>query len=173
VVDATQLPFPDGALANIFMIDVLHHLEAPIRFFDEAVRTLAPGGRVILVEPYVSPVSWLAWKLFVDERCDTRADPFCGAGARTGGCRDPWQANIAIPTQLFFRRLVEFESRFPQLRVVERRRLDMLVMPLSGGFEKPRLIPLWLVPLARALESKLAGLQALLAFRCLVVLERI
>ncbi len=173
VVDATRLPFPDGALANIIMIDVLHHMETPVRVFDEAVRTLAPGGRVIMVEPYVSPVSWWAWKLFVDERCDMRADPFGAAEARHECVpRDPWKANIAIPTQVFFHRLAEFQSRFPQLDVVERRRLDMLVMPLSGGFEKPRLIPMWLVPWAKALERRLLRLQALLAFRCMVVLER-
>ena len=39
IVDAHRLPFGAQTLANIVMVDVLHHLEFPIQFFREAQRT--------------------------------------------------------------------------------------------------------------------------------------
>ncbi|MFQ3241210.1 MAG: SAM-dependent methyltransferase [Lentimonas sp.] len=40
-----------GAWANIFAIDMLHHLMQPMDFFESAARALKPRGRLILVEP--------------------------------------------------------------------------------------------------------------------------
>ena len=60
VVDAERLPYGDGSLANLVLIDVFHHLADPAGFLDEASRTLAPGGRVVILDPYCSPVSTLA-----------------------------------------------------------------------------------------------------------------
>ena len=171
--DATCLPFADESLSNIIMIDVRHHVASPAAFFDEARRTLAPGGRIILLEPYVSPVSWIAWKLFCEEAVDTGANPFADAtaGANTDR-KDPWEANVAIPTLICWRHLSAFHDRFPELEVIRRERFDMLVMPLSGGYQKRRLIPMPLVPIAHAIERVLAPLAPLLAFRCLVVIEK-
>ena len=57
VVDASSLTYGDAELSNLVMVDVLHHLSEPIRFLNEARRVLAPGGRVVMVEPYCSPVA--------------------------------------------------------------------------------------------------------------------
>ncbi|UCF34464.1 MAG: class I SAM-dependent methyltransferase [Phycisphaerales bacterium] len=171
--DAAYLPFADGSLANIIMIDVLHHVADPLRFFEEACRTLAPGGRAILLEPYVSPVSYIAWRYFHDEAINTRVNPFSPSpGHVSDRGKDPWQANIAVPTLIFWRHWATFARRFPQFHLSRRERFDLLVMPLSGGFERRRLIPLWSVPLARAVESCLRPLAPLMAFRCLIVLEK-
>ena len=57
VVDAQLLPFAAGVIANIVMVDVLHHLEVPVKFFREAVRVLRPGGKIVMVEPAItSPI---------------------------------------------------------------------------------------------------------------------
>ena len=169
VVDAERLPFEAGSTANLVMIDVLHHLASPGRFLDEATRVLAPGGRVVILDPYCSPVSYWAYRRFHHERTDLRAAPFAddpAAGA------SPMEANQARATLVFFRHLAEFERRWPALGVVERRRLALLLYPLSGGFTRPELLPGALVPPVAALERLLAPLAPLLAFRCLVVLER-
>ena len=41
-----------GSLANIVLFDTPHHLENVRYFFDEALRVLQPGGRVIIMAPY-------------------------------------------------------------------------------------------------------------------------
>ena len=64
VCDAQELPFRSGSIGNLILFDVLHHLSMPMMFFSEASKVLRPGGRMIIM-PYISPVSWLIYKLFI------------------------------------------------------------------------------------------------------------
>jgi len=47
-----------------------------------------------------------------------------------------------------------------------------VLYPLTGGFSRPPLVPRRLAGALEALERLLSPLAPLLAFRCLVVLER-
>ncbi|HZP40569.1 MAG TPA: class I SAM-dependent methyltransferase [Candidatus Binatia bacterium] len=49
--DATALPLRDASVRLVLVRDVLHHLPEPGRAVAEAVRVLAPGGRLFVVEP--------------------------------------------------------------------------------------------------------------------------
>jgi SAM-dependent methyltransferase len=49
--DAGALPFRDGAFRTVFVRDLLHHVTDPAPVLAEAVRVLAPGGRLCLLEP--------------------------------------------------------------------------------------------------------------------------
>jgi len=55
VADAQRLPFAAGALGNIVMLDVLHHVEYPLHILAKAERVLRPGGRIVMVEPAAPP----------------------------------------------------------------------------------------------------------------------
>ena len=168
VVDAAELPYGDGELSNIVMVDVFHHLPRPASFLDEARRTLAPGGRVVMLEPYCSPLSSLAYRLLHHEQLDLDGDAFAGWASE-----DPLaDANIAQPTLAFFRQLDELRRRWPELPVAERRLSTLFLYPLSGGFSKRRLVPTAAYRPLAALERALSPLLPLAAFRCLVVLER-
>lgn len=169
IVDALQLPYADASLANIVMLDVFHHLADPARFLDEAERTLAPGGRLVLIEPYCSPVSTPLYRGFHPERTDISADPFAPDPAIA---RAAFESNQAVPTLVFYRRLAELHRRWPAFRLVEQRRFSFLLYPLSGGFTRRPLLPSLLYPAARFIESALRPLAPVLAFRCLVVLEK-
>jgi SAM-dependent methyltransferase len=169
VVDAENLPYADGSLANLVLIDVFHHLPGPTKFLDAAARVLAPGGRVVLLDPYCSPVSNLVYRHFHHERTDLDAAPFDEDPAAAAS---PMASNQARTTLVFFRHREEFERRWPELAIVARRRLALLVYPLSGGLTGPRLVPTWFYPPLAVLERMLMPLAPLLAFRCLVVLER-
>jgi SAM-dependent methyltransferase len=169
VVDAHELPFADGSIANIVAVDVLHHLADPARFLDEVRRTLRPGGRLVAVEPYTSPVSTLAYRFFHHERTDTSVDPFGLDPALAAGAME---GNQALPALLFFRHADELRARWPELELVERLRFSFVLYPLSGGFSHRRFVPAALYRPLRALEAALAPAAPLLASRCLVVLER-
>jgi SAM-dependent methyltransferase len=167
-VDATALPFADGSVGALVLFDVLHHLPAPARFFAEAVRVLRPGGRVILCEPHVSPLSFPIYRFFHEERLELDVDPL--AEVPPG---DPFDANQAIPTLLLGRARADFERRFPSLRLVLHQRLAGPAYPASGGFSRGPLLPgpLWRVLLA--IEDRLpAAAFRLIGFRLLAVLER-
>ena len=168
-VDALHLPDADGSVANVVMIDVFHHLAQPASFLDEAARALAPGGRLVMVEPYCSLLSNVLYRRFHHERTDLDVDPFATDSASASA---PMESNQALPTLVFYRRRDELARRWPQLQLVEERRFAFLLYPLSGGFSRRPLVPPRLVKPLRALERSLQPLAAALAFRCLVVLER-
>jgi demethylmenaquinone methyltransferase/2-methoxy-6-polyprenyl-1,4-benzoquinol methylase len=48
---AERLPFPDGAIERILMVDAFHHLENQRQAALEMLRVLRHGGRLVIVEP--------------------------------------------------------------------------------------------------------------------------
>lgn len=170
--DATRLPLRAGGVDNLILVDLVHHLPRPAAFFAEAARVLRPGGRVIMVEPFISPASRLVFRLAHPEPVDLRADPLPAAGTPVFDESGAFASNQAIPTLLFGRDRVRFAQRFPDLGLKERRLLSVFVYPLSGGFSGPCLIPRWAHRLAWGAERLLYPLRRLLAFRILVVLEK-
>lgn len=170
VVDAEALPYEVRSLANLVLVDVFHHLARPARFLDEAARVLRPGGRIVVLDPYCSPASTAAYRRFHHERTDLSAGAF---EDDVSIASEPLASNQARATLAFFRSADEFRRRWPGLGVVERRRLALLAYPLSGGFTGKRLVPTNLGLAVARLERHLEFLAPLLAFRCLVVLERV
>jgi SAM-dependent methyltransferase len=169
VVDAERLPYEDAEVANLVLIDVFHHLPSPARFFDSASRVLARRGRVVLLEPYCSQVSYFAYRRFHHERTDLDAPPFADD---EHAATSPMAANQARATLVFFRNADEYTRRWPSLPIVDRRLLALLTYPLSGGFTRPKLVPDAAYRSLSLAERALSPLARLLAFRCLVVLEK-
>jgi SAM-dependent methyltransferase len=173
-VTAETLPFEDGSVGALVLFDVLHHLAAPRAFFEEAGRVLRPGGRVVLVEPYISPISNLVYRRFHEEPVVLRGDPLALAAIPAGEAKDPFTSNQAIPTLLFCRdHGRSFARAFPDLVVTRLRRLAGLAYPATGGLGRD---PLLLFALWRALfflESLLPEvIFRLVGFRMLVVIEK-
>ncbi len=129
VVDAEALPYGDASVANLVLIDVFHHVARPARFLDEARRVLAGGGRVVILDPYCSPVSTVAYRTFHHETTDLSADAL---GDDAALALAPMDSNQARATLVFFRELARFERRWPELRVTERRLLSLLLYPRGG-----------------------------------------
>jgi SAM-dependent methyltransferase len=169
VVDALNLPYDDGSVANLVLIDVFHHLSSPARFFDDCKRVLAPGGRVIILDPYCSAVSTPAYTYLHHERTDLSVPPLSDEPELAGAALD---SNQARATLVFFRAPSQFRGRWPELRMVERRRLAFVLYPLSGGYSRRPLVPAVLYRPLALLERALQPLGRVAAFRCLVVLER-
>lgn len=169
VVDAEALPYGDGTVSNLVLIDVFHHLGRPARFLDEARRVLVPRGRVLILDPYCSPVSTWAYRRFHHEQVELRAPAFDDDAAIAA---EPLASNQARTTLVFFRERRAFEARWPELELVETRRFALFLYALSGGFSRRQLVPAFLQPPLGVLERLLAPLAPLAAFRCLVVLER-
>ncbi|MDE3218868.1 MAG: class I SAM-dependent methyltransferase [Nitrospirota bacterium] len=170
VADAQQLPFVSDSLANIVLFDTLHHLENVRYFFDEALRVLQPGGRVIIMDPYISVCSWPVYHFLHPEPVDFRQDPLALSPMQPG--RKPFDANQAISTILFERSSRRFHELYPSLKKLQHHRLAFFAYPLSGGFDHSSLLPVFLVRPVLALERVLRLLNRFLAFRVLVVLEK-
>ncbi|HVJ54193.1 MAG TPA: class I SAM-dependent methyltransferase [Aliidongia sp.] len=171
VADAQRLPFASESFDNIVMFDVLHHVERPRMFLDEAARVLRSGGRIVMIEPAITPLSGLFYRNFHPEPVDMSADPL--VDGPLDPARDAFEANQAIPTLLFSRQKARLASEFATLRLVESRRLALFTYPLSGGFRSWSLLPGTFVrPLLRIEQWLEPILGWFMAFRMIVVIER-
>jgi len=169
-VDSNHLPYPDGELGAIVLLDVLHHLASPAGFFDEAIRALAPGGRIVICDPYIGPLSYLVYKFFHEEPFDLSVD---AVNLDLDPAKDPFDSNQAIATLLFGRQRLKFEQRFPQLEIITTERMAGLSYPASGGFSRRPLLPEGAWKLLRAGERRLPRfLNPWIGFRMFVVLQR-
>ena len=169
--DGHEMPFRDSSVANVILFDVLHHLQNPLFFFKEAERVLMKSGRILIIEPYPSPFSLIAYRMFHPEPFNFKVDYFNQIKVR--GKKDPWEANQAIAHCLFFKNRERFIRYFDgKLKIIRKTRFACLLYPLSGGFDHPSYVPNSLVPFLRSAERFLSPLASLLAFRCYVVLEK-
>lgn len=171
VCDAQALPLGDNTISNIVAIDVLHHIERPIRFFKEALRLLRPGGKIILLDPAITPLSWFFYHFIHEEPVLLQSDPLEDGPLSPN--RKPFDANQAIPTLLFGKHKESFVSKFPELQIVESTFMSLWGYPLSGGFKPWSLIPFLVVKPLLAFEKKVEPfLGSTIGFRLLVVLEK-
>lgn len=171
VADAQALPFADGCFSNLVMLDVLHHIEQPMRFFLEAQRILRGGGHLVMIEPYIGWLSWPFYYWFHTEPVDMSYQ-FDGP-LLVRPDRKPFDANQAIPTLIFMRQFKLFSKHFCDLSLIKADWFDLLAYPLSGGFRKWSLINANLASLLLRVESKVPKvLRRIVGFRLMVVLEK-
>jgi len=171
VLDAHRLPLGGESVDSIVLFDVLHHLGAPVLFFSEAERVLKRGGRIVMMEPYVSCLSFLIYKFLHQEGLKWNVNPLDPQGQ--DGTGDPFQGNQAVPTLLFGRFRRRFLARYPRLRVLREEMTDFLTYPLSGGFHHRSLCPGHLRGVLDRAERCLRPFGAYLAFRMFLVLEKV
>jgi SAM-dependent methyltransferase len=170
VCDAQRMPFPDNAFDNLVMVDVLHHIESPLSFFQEAQRVLRPGGRLIFCEPAITPLSSVFYRLFHEEPFDMTVNPLLTDTISAD--KSPWDSNQAIPTLLVGRFRTALAAQIHQLEFANVDFFSFLAYPLSGGFKSWSLLP---GPVARPLLAiewslrkllgKIAGFRLLAVYR--------
>ncbi|HUI75995.1 MAG TPA: class I SAM-dependent methyltransferase [Candidatus Acidoferrum sp.] len=136
VADALRLPFVKNSLRAIVMTDVLHHIPQVRLFFAGASRCLRPGGKILMIEPWVTP-----WSRFVYARI--HHEPFCpGATTWEFNSNGPLSdANTALPWIIFERDRNEFENEFPEFSIETIRPFMPFRYIVSGGVGMRSLMP--------------------------------
>jgi SAM-dependent methyltransferase len=165
VVDAQRLPFEDSSLRAILMTNVFHHIPDVALFLTEAERTLVPGGRIIMVEPWNT---W--WSRFVHRHLhvepmmpDVAAWEFPASGPVSS-------ANAALPWIVTARDRDKLESEW-RLRVIETRPFMPFRYLASGGVSLRSLQPRWTFNAWKAAEGGWVGSR--MAVFALIVVGRI
>jgi len=153
---------------------MLHHIAMPMAFLKEAERVLARGGRLILVEPWVTPFSFVIYRYLHQEDCDLSADPFADAKPERAAAKKAFDGNQAIPYLLFRRRSRAKTMAFvPQLAIAEMEQLCLFAYLLSFGFKPLNLLPESLYPGVAKLEQATKPLwRRMASLRILLVLEK-
>jgi SAM-dependent methyltransferase len=151
VVDARDMPFGDGKLRAVFMVNVLHHIPDCGAFFAQLVRCLKPGGRALLIDMHPGLICRFMMKFGIHEPYDpdTTEWAFDSSGPLTG-------ANTALAHMIFQRDKKLFAERFPELGIVRYQPHTPLRYWLSGGLKSWSLLPGWAFPAATHFDRALA-----------------
>jgi SAM-dependent methyltransferase len=166
VCSAYEMPFVTGTVSHLVLIDVFHHLSAPAAFFREAGRVLAPSGKVILLEPYISWCSFLIYAFFHHEDVAWRAPINRGF---TPPATLEYYAAQGNATRLFFLKQI---PHWPEgWTVSHAEAFCAFAYLLSGGARKPRLYPRRWLRAVQILDAWLSRWPKVLAARCLVSLQ--
>jgi len=167
VLDGARLPFPSASLRAIVMTDVFHHIAAPRAFLAEARRTLVAGGRIVMIEPWVTRWSRFVFSRFHHEPFEPEASTweFSSSGPLSG-------ANGALPWIVFERDRAVLEREFPELRVADIRPLMPMAYLWSGGVGMRAPAPGFAYRPWRALEGASAAIERATAMFALIVVER-
>ena len=174
IVDAQQLPFRTGSVSNVLGLDMLHHLARPMNFLGEVSRVLVPGGRLILIEPWITPFSYFIFRFLHQERCDLSETPWRDNQATAAPTKMAFDGNQAIPYLLFGKNhRAETLDALPGLELVRLDRFCLFAYLLSGGFKSMNLLPEFLYPAVSKFERMTSPLwRSLAALRVLLVLEK-
>ncbi len=174
VADAQKLPFQSSTVASILGVDMLHHVASPMTFLLEAQRILVPGGRLILVEPWVTPFSYFIYRYFHQEDCDLSARPWELAEARVTAGKKAFDGNQAIPYLLFgLRHRSQTLGALSTLTPLVIEPFCLFAYLLSMGFKPISLLPTSLYPAISKIEKASMPLwRRFAALRVLLVLEK-
>ena len=171
VADGLRLPFRPAAFDAVVGLDLVHHLARPAAFFAEAARVLRRGGRIAVIEPWVSALSYPIYRFMHQEGCTLGLDPWDPFGHEQTDGKDPFQGDAAV-----LRRLVAATppGRWRELGFAPPvvTRLNGFAYLLSLGFKDRSLLPAPLAPVLMRADRALAPLSRLAAMRALAVWER-
>jgi len=169
VVDATKMPFEDNKVKSIFGIFFFHHLQNPYKFLDEVNRCCVVNGGTILIEPYHGPLSrFIHQNMHHNEFYDLK-------GSAIKESQFPMSdANQALSNIVFFRDKKLFEKKYPNLRIVEIKKINSYLRYLaSGGLNFKQLIPNFLIPLVKLIEFILIPISYFFCLHYLIVIKKI
>lgn len=170
VADAARLPIATGSHDAVVGLDTLHHLPDPSGFFTEVGRVLRPRAPLVLVEPWLTPLSYPVYKWFHQEDCDSRIDEWHPFAAVAG--KAAFDGNAAIPGRLVKRTSPLGWARF-RLSAPRVERMNAFPYLLSLGFRPLSLLPAPLLRPLLNLDRALAPLSALTALRACLIWRRL
>ena len=174
IADAQQLPFRSASVTNVFGLDMLHHLATPMTFLGEVSRILTPGGRLLLVEPWITPFSYFIFRFLHQERCDLSETPWFSNPSGEAPEKMAFDGNQAIPYLLFGpSHRANTLGSLPEFKLLALEPFCLFAYLLSGGFKPMNLLPEFLYPAVSKFERATSPLwRGVAALRVLLVLER-
>jgi len=168
VLDAQAMPFRRNCLRAIIMFDVFHHLPDVKSFLTESIRCVRPGGKVVMVEPWITSWSYFVYRFFHHEPINQRTHQwsFPANGPLTG-------ANSALPWIVFQRDRQKFQNEFPDWHIEEIKLDYPFTYLISGGLSYRSLAPGRLFWLFRQIERLFQPVMGMVAMFAKITLRRV
>jgi SAM-dependent methyltransferase len=168
ILDAACMPFMDQSLAAVVMTDVFHHLPNPKWFLHEVVRVLPIGGKVVMIEPWVSDWSRIIYPRFHHEPFNPQMKgwEFPSSGPLSG-------SNQALPWIVFERDKAIFAAEFPELKIKKIQPMMPFRYLLSGGVSLRSFMPGWSTSFWRLIENLIGKKMNRWAMFVLVAVEKV
>ena len=168
VLDGAIPPFPDESLDAVVALNVFHHIPKIRSLLSNVSCILRPGGRFVMVEPWVTAWSKKVYTRLHQEPLDWMADQweFLTSGPVSG-------ANQALPWIVFQRDREIFEAEFPRLRILKIQPMTPFRYLLSGGVASWIGLPGFLYQPVKIFENLFARGMDRWAMFALVVIEKV
>jgi SAM-dependent methyltransferase len=170
VVDACAIAdaFADGDLDAICAVNVFHHLPDVSGFLRGASIVLRPAGRIVLIEPWFTPIGqWFHRLIHHEPHINDPADwRLLGEGRMLA-------ANTRLPTSVFRDSDERFLRDFPHLRITKREPFHKWLYLLSGGLRLNTHVPRNLARGLVAWDKRISLGNRFLGIFALIVVERI
>jgi SAM-dependent methyltransferase len=169
VVDACRIAehFEAESLDAVVAFDVFHHLPNVTGFLHGVEIVLRVGGRVVMVEPWYTPVG--QWFHRVLHHEPYLADPndwrVVGEGRMAG-------ANTRLPTSVLRDSDARFAREFTKLRIVKRQPFHKWLYLVSGGLKLNTRVPAMLSRALVSLDRRIRLGDDLTGLFALIVIER-
>ena len=142
LIDARKLPFNDGSLRAILMLNVFHHIPDVEVFLGEAERCLTSGGRMLIIDHHPGWLSHWIYKYAHHEPYEPEAVNW--RFESRGPLSD---ANGALAWIVFRRDHKRFQALFPHLQLERYQPHTPFRYWFSGGLKSWSLLPGWSFPL--------------------------
>ena len=128
---AENLPFEDSHFEALFLVDALHHVTNLEMSFNEFIRVVSPGGKIVIFEPWVSFLSYFPYKLFHHESTSWKLNQTWRYTSN-----DPSDGNQGVSR--FIVNNKEFSNRFKgDLKTSQITYMSPFSFYLTGGVSKP------------------------------------
>lgn len=169
-INVENLPYETDSFAGVIAFDLIHHLNNPEKGLLEILRVLKPDHFLVIVEPYVSPLSYLTYKFFHEEDVSIYINPKklkskVDTQAATG--------NQTIMQSLLRTDLVRSSIKKKEISIIQREIFAPFSFYATGGINNPLPVPASLISQLLRLESKLPKLiLKFAASRQIVIIQK-
>jgi len=171
LIDAQSLPFSDDYFDSAFALDSIHHISHPTLAVAELCRVVRPGGRIIIVEPYVSYLSFFIYKFFHNEKTTWNYKiPDNGenvSSTASDGEQSTLQSLLSNQNLISY-----FESRFEKKITFKRSYFSPVSFFATGGLTSPLPTPSIVIKFLIRLEALVPSrVLKLIAARQMLLIE--
>jgi SAM-dependent methyltransferase len=169
VENAYDLTFDDGEVSHLILFDVFHHLEFPGTALRECRRVLAPRGRLIIFDPYVSLAGRVVYGPLHHEPIGDDRAIVADAPSSFDSRQHAYYAAQGNATRMFWKG--ECPEILAGWEILARERIGAWAYALTGGYSKPQMYPTSLYPLMTGIDRLAELLPHVTALRALIVLR--